>query len=135
MNVEIGTGAPIFLFWEYLFQIFSILSLQCVSFGASWKRIRNSLYESGPVSFHTRAKNKIKNFDFYCFVTLNYLLSLKTEVEVNVQLQAKKLIREKNLKAKILRQTPLKSTSSYKPQAPEWVATLCSFFSLGHTCS
>ncbi len=31
MNVEIGTEAPIFLFWEYLFQIFGILSLQCDS--------------------------------------------------------------------------------------------------------
>ncbi len=30
MNAEIGTEAPIFLFWEYLFQIFGILSLQCV---------------------------------------------------------------------------------------------------------
>jgi hypothetical protein len=29
MNVEIGTEAPIFLFWEYLYQIFGILSLQC----------------------------------------------------------------------------------------------------------
>jgi hypothetical protein len=29
MNVEIGIEAPIFLFWEYLFQIFGILSLQC----------------------------------------------------------------------------------------------------------
>jgi hypothetical protein len=33
MNVEIGTEAPIFLFWEYLFQIFGILSLQCGSEG------------------------------------------------------------------------------------------------------
>ncbi len=29
MNVEIGTEAPIFLFWEHLFLIFGILSLQC----------------------------------------------------------------------------------------------------------
>jgi hypothetical protein len=29
MNVAIGTEALIFLFWEYLFQIFGILSLQC----------------------------------------------------------------------------------------------------------
>jgi hypothetical protein len=30
MNVEIGTETPIFLFWEYLFQNFGILSLQCI---------------------------------------------------------------------------------------------------------
>ncbi len=29
MNVEIGTETPIFLFWEYLFWNFGILSLQC----------------------------------------------------------------------------------------------------------
>jgi hypothetical protein len=29
MNVEIGTEALIFLFWEYLFRNFGILSLQC----------------------------------------------------------------------------------------------------------
>ncbi len=29
MNVEIKTEAPIFLFWEYLFRNFGILSLQC----------------------------------------------------------------------------------------------------------
>jgi hypothetical protein len=29
MNLEIGAEAPIFLFWEYLFQIFRVLSLQC----------------------------------------------------------------------------------------------------------
>jgi hypothetical protein len=29
MNVEIGSETPIFLFWEYLFRNFGILSLQC----------------------------------------------------------------------------------------------------------
>jgi hypothetical protein len=31
MNVEIGTETPIFLFWQYLFRNFGVLSLQCRS--------------------------------------------------------------------------------------------------------
>jgi hypothetical protein len=37
MNVEIGTEAPIFLFWEYLLQIFGIFPLQC----STWKCLRS----------------------------------------------------------------------------------------------
>jgi hypothetical protein len=36
MNVEIGTETPIFLFWEYLFRNFGILSLQCKGTKSHW---------------------------------------------------------------------------------------------------
>jgi hypothetical protein len=45
MNVEIGTVAAQFLFWEYLFQIFGIVSLQCST-------IRKG-NEPTPCSYHT----------------------------------------------------------------------------------
>ncbi len=42
MNVDIGTEAPIFLFWEYLLQIFGILSLQCDVLKRRWTRTNMS---------------------------------------------------------------------------------------------
>jgi hypothetical protein len=38
MNVEIGTETPIFLFWEYLFQICSVASAQ----GLGYSRFQHS---------------------------------------------------------------------------------------------
>jgi hypothetical protein len=35
MKVEIGTETPLFLFWEYFFSIFVILSLQCIQ--SNWR--------------------------------------------------------------------------------------------------
>ncbi len=52
MNVEIGTGDSQFLFWEYLFQIFGIVSLRCASLNGqtiSATLRRNTKMEVGKV--------------------------------------------------------------------------------------
>ncbi len=55
MNVEIGTETPIFFFWEYLFRIFGVLSLQCILTGSSkgitWSRLI-LLYQKSQVFNH-----------------------------------------------------------------------------------
>jgi hypothetical protein len=48
MNVEIGTEAAQFLLWEYLMQIFGMLSLQC----SSWQLQHASLSFSNFVRQH-----------------------------------------------------------------------------------
>jgi hypothetical protein len=52
MNVEIGTEASIFLFWEYLFQIFGILSLQCALKLSLERKISGSRKERIDISAH-----------------------------------------------------------------------------------
>ncbi len=46
MNVEIGTETPVFFFWEYLFQNFGILSLQCRILCSYWLLHFNMLKNS-----------------------------------------------------------------------------------------
>jgi hypothetical protein len=64
MNVEIGTETPIFLFWEYLFRNFGILSLQCINtFLTNGKSVKCILYIAGKRAStgqkaHARERNR-----------------------------------------------------------------------------
>ncbi len=69
MNVEIGAEAPIFLFWEYLFQIFGILSLQC-----SWD-LANQNKETFSV-WKEEVKSAKLLIMTYAYILLNIILRL-----------------------------------------------------------
>jgi hypothetical protein len=61
MNVGIGTDAAQFHFWEYLFQILGLLSLQCIQvFGISCQSVGN------PPFWNINLKNR-------CGFCINYV--------------------------------------------------------------
>ncbi len=61
MNVEIGTEAPIFLFWEYLYQIVDIFSLQCVSTLISYNYYSIIQYKSQCIGLITNGQCENSN--------------------------------------------------------------------------
>ncbi len=85
MNVKIGTEAPIFLFWECLFQIFGILSLQC-SQAAIWNNKQYGVYyttwcvqvailEGAVVTARLQKENPIWRVHFYHVLRAGYSIA------------------------------------------------------------
>ncbi len=68
MNVEIGTETPIFLFWDYLFRNFDILSLQCRVFLLTHKIIKrkNGIFIDNLANFLSISPNQTKFFLSVC---------------------------------------------------------------------
>ncbi len=58
MNVEIGTESPKFLFWEYLFRNFGILSLQCSCVQGVTQRCRLSLLTNSALVIESKSKGR-----------------------------------------------------------------------------
>ncbi len=56
MNVEIGTKATKFLVWEYLFQIFGIVSLQ-------WISVISNIFLCSKILLYTSTKNSVVRWD------------------------------------------------------------------------
>jgi hypothetical protein len=86
MNMEIGTETPIFLFWEYLFQNFGILSLQCILIfgwnGRIWVRhcccvLARCLGKEAKCSFLVLAYLTLLN---YIFGALNFFNTYVAEI-------------------------------------------------------
>ncbi len=68
MNVEIATETPIFLFWEYLFRNFGILSLQCIGLPFYCSFIREVAYH---LDAHMRQVQNLCSGQFFSFLLLS----------------------------------------------------------------
>ncbi len=73
MKVENGTEVPIFLFWEYLFQIFGILSLQCILVH-KWVPVRFFMIKIATSEHLNRITGRIFTISVFIEASWNFLL-------------------------------------------------------------